>query len=998
MLRPGLFAILGLTCACAVAAQDLGSVTVQAFAVPVEQIRVADLDPTNFENAPILLTITVLNDDQPRPLVLEVDVFAGRYGLLGTARTDLGALAPHAVAVVTNRDADTYDITPAARDLLEETLQAGLLPADTYTYHVRVLQNGLLIADDEADVETTNPATGLEIFGPGTVLDVTDTPEVVANPFPVFQWASNARRFDLAVYEVLETHTSADDVVAARPVFVQRDIEDQLFVYPTYAELLDGVYAWQLTARVQTALGVQLYPSEVYWFRVDQPGGAGREDAGARTQIGQIDVQPAQGTVVPGAVLPFQATVYDAEGEILPLSVQWRVIPASAGEMGATGLFMAGAEAHPAVAVVAEVGDVSGHALVTIETPPSAPPAGPRLTLLTPVDAGVIQQPNPSFTWQAEEVEDAAQQTYRVTVWPAAADGTGAPSAPPLWSRTISGLSLGYPLDAPALSDQQSYVARVGLLDAQGSETLTSPPVTFAMAREPKVDYALFQEWSRALLSGRGDEAVRLTIELQAPGLTTEQAQQLRGAGASVEEVFGVWAQVTVPFARLSEVAALDLARHLLLPAPHHSFGGGPAVRQPPAAPRPNAHLLFGLPAEPSAPPLVMPPLAEVPRVALFEFGFDRAAIERMVQGPAPTFYSFRQDEQIGGGSPAEALHGTATAGALLEVLPQAELHLFNFDTELEFLQALEYAVERLGVRVLSCSVSWMQAYDHYDGSSFFAREVDRLLGDDVVLVTAAGNFGRSHWEATFTDADGDGLHEFAPGVEALRLGLRSGVAYEFLLSWDDWDGIETDLDLDLLDGAGARIYDPYGQPYRSANRQGRGQFERPVEQIRGFISPFPGTQTYLLQIQAAYVRRGRRPHLELYIYPPPVSASPEAIPESSLAGGLATAHSTLPVTAVDFAEGSRGPTNDDRPRPYFAADGIVQVAGTRQQGTSFAAPRVAAAFALTFAARPSWSREQATTYLRQFVPTPGDHDNRYGWGALDLGRLAPSLRGPASR
>ena len=95
-------------------------------------------------------------------------------------------------------------------------------------------------------------------------------------------------------------------------------------------------------------------------------------------------------------------------------------------------------------------------------------------------------------------------------------------------------------------------------------------------------------------------------------------------------------------------------------------------------------------------------------------------------------------------------------------------------------------------------------------------------------------------------------------------------------------------------------------------------------------------------------------------------------------------------VAAAGFVDGSRGPTNDARRRPTLAADGVVRLGTSRFEGTSFATPRVAAAFALVFARHPRWPVERAAALLHEASVPAGDA----GWGTLDFDRLRRALDG----
>jgi hypothetical protein len=1040
-------------------AQQETNVMTTVQTVMLETLRISDIDPISPETAPLVLTITVFNDDVPRDLSVRVNVTGERFGSLGFARKRLGPVAPHAVVTFTNRDFDSYNISMGADPLIDLALERGVLPADVYQFDVEVLdhttlQRGVLVGTGKGFLETSNPGAQFDLLGPGTPFG--QEPELIANPAPLFQWTSEARTFDFALYEVRPGQTSPEDVVTGRPVFSRDELTGNSFTYPNFAEALQPgmTYAWQLHARVLTSGGIERLPSPVYWFAMEAaavpathvadgtqpppsppPIATFEATPGVAPRLARIEIEPQEVTLVPGDLFQFRVTAYDTDGQVVvTFRPIWRLTPGFGGSMDDSGLFIAG-ERPGVVAVQVRQEDVSDFATVYIEAPerpvllseeaedegllpvvdapapvdtaamaradslasppdttgakvsPSDAAEGVQVYLLLPTPDQQVFEPSPTFVWNTAGADSSKVSRYRVSLWRTSLEQNPdvVPAEPPLWQGIVQESTiLPYASETQVLAPSQYYVALVEALDADGEPLARSEPVRFFLSPQGKMGWELLQAWDEAVRQGQVDLSVTLLSELQTATLGNADRQRLLALEVQLEIEDGPWLQFSVPFRRLEEVAALEFIRILDLPAEPLLTDAGEAVSFPEVV------------AEPPEEPAALPASKATVRVAVMEFGFDEAAVRAMVTTQPLRFRSFRTNRQIGGSTPEQARHGAATLRALLDYLPRnTELYLLNFSTELEFRQALRYALDSLGVRVITCSVSWMNAYDHYDGSASLFN-LDSWLGERAVLTTAAGNFARSHWEDPFNDSNGNQRHNFTLQQDYLELRLRNGVPYTFLLSWNDWQAPPRhDFDLSVLDGQGRALrFAQSGKPVRSANRQVAGEYMLPVERIRNFLPPYPGTQPYRLQIESPRLPNGLTPHLELYIYPAPEAALPAPMPGSSLSSGLATARSRsiIPVTATSYAAASQGPTNDNRERPDFAASGTVQLGATRLEGTSFATPRVAAAYALIFSQHPDWTATQATTFLRRFARPGNRQDPQMGWGAIAFDDLIAAL------
>jgi len=340
-----------------------------------------------------------------------------------------------------------------------------------------------------------------------------------------------------------------------------------------------------------------------------------------------------------------------------------------------------------------------------------------------------------------------------------------------------------------------------------------------------------------------------------------------------------------------------------------------------------------------------------------------------------------------------EDVHGTAVAEIVHDMAPDAQLLLARFSTDVEFAQAVDWALQQ-GAQVVNLSAGFpyappagAQAADDIVGQA-----VDRAVQAGVFWANAAGNEAQRHWIGTATDADGDGLMEFAPGVEFNRVRFPYYVisCAAIILKWDEpWQGACTDYELLVF------YYDSFGQLRRlppGNATQDCSPASLPLERV---LVEGP-LLTYDRSLHVAVgVPRGAPPRrLQLLVYPPgrPYIWRPEGsvMPPADRAGVVAVGavHYSRPSTLEDFS--SRGPTWDGRIKPDLVApDGVSTVSDPDPfYGTSAASPHVAGAAALVLQAHPDWTAQQVRQFLEgraRDLGSPGK-DNLYGAGLLQMG------------
>jgi hypothetical protein len=318
-----------------------------------------------------------------------------------------------------------------------------------------------------------------------------------------------------------------------------------------------------------------------------------------------------------------------------------------------------------------------------------------------------------------------------------------------------------------------------------------------------------------------------------------------------------------------------------------------------------------------------------------------------------------------------EWVHGTAVASVVADTAPNATLHLAAVGPSTT---PEEY--ER--------AVSWLQASGAdviVDAGSYFGQPGDGTGGlsriaanttDDVVFVTAAGNYGQRHW-AGVHNASGDASW-VSMGVDEGNLlgnGSISG-RVSVGLQWDEWP-TAADYDLYLM-----RVRTGEDTVVAASKTRQDGD-DDPVERID--VSVPEGY--YYVAIRAVNATGSHE--LELY--------ANQRLNVSTAEGSLTTPGTAPGVLTVGSAENgsvkpysSRGPVGDRLGVDVVAPDSVAATAIAGGEGTSYAAPYVAGVVALLESQYPELTAEQHRTIIRSAATDIGPEgpDVAAGHGRLD--------------
>jgi hypothetical protein len=345
-------------------------------------------------------------------------------------------------------------------------------------------------------------------------------------------------------------------------------------------------------------------------------------------------------------------------------------------------------------------------------------------------------------------------------------------------------------------------------------------------------------------------------------------------------------------------------------------------------------------------------------------------------------------------GTPCDAFdfildqHGNGVAEVVHDMAPDADIYIATVYTVSDLQAAVDYFAAR-GVDIISRSLT--SEYDGPgDGTGPTADVIEDAVSKGMVWFNSAGNastngsFPGQYWRGPWTDSNGNGFLEFAPGDErlALNCNFANGVR------WDDFGSPDpTDYDVYVYDEPGDAL--PF---FTSTDDQVAGA--PPVEM---FIPCNPFDFDYLAIRLRATGDGASGDTLEFMVNQGGLEYSQNAYSASGPASDTASA-GALSVGAIDPALGttiakysSQGPSNDERTKPDISAAACLRTAVFGLycfNGTSAASPVAAGAAALVIESGLATSPADIKSYLLdQATVDRGDAgpDNVYGRGELVL-------------
>lgn len=364
--------------------------------------------------------------------------------------------------------------------------------------------------------------------------------------------------------------------------------------------------------------------------------------------------------------------------------------------------------------------------------------------------------------------------------------------------------------------------------------------------------------------------------------------------------------------------------------------------------------------------------------VAVLDEGFEHLG-EAAAAGEVPNLIG-----SLPGGS---GDHGTMCCEVVADVAPGTAIYPTRTGTFAElqaFAKQLRAGSNPKGVSLVSHSAIWFgMSFGRHSGKACEVTDLVREGG--VAWVNAAGNSsGGSFYRAAFSDSDGDGLHEFLPGVERLFF-QQGGGRIQINLDWDDYDKRTVNLDLELWRQTGADKWELVDQSNLKANK-----YVPPMEQVAVDDAK---AGNYALQVRAG----GKVPQgMRLRIVSVGYGTAPFSVWHNN--GNVydpASCEGVLAVGAIQAGQyttgplegySSYGPTADGRLKPEVMAPTGVSTSRGAFYGTSAACPHAAGALAI-------WTAQTGQT-AESLVPAMQDQaipmgvafpDESYGFGRVTL-------------
>ncbi len=427
------------------------------------------------------------------------------------------------------------------------------------------------------------------------------------------------------------------------------------------------------------------------------------------------------------------------------------------------------------------------------------------------------------------------------------------------------------------------------------------------------------------------------------------QISNLRERGVQIEHVRAGLVQSLVPPSRLEDLAELDFVNYVRQPdyvkqtetSQGTSFIGSTAI---------NSAGFTG----------------QDIKIGIIDLGFDVTNPE--IASNVVEARSFRADGDIATSNPS---HGTAVAEIVTDIVPDADLFLYNIETEVELLMALDYVLQQDKVDIVSMSLAAFNG--PLDGSSTISMAVNDLRNSGILFVTSAGNDAERHWEGQFSDPDSQGFHEFSDEDERIAISAVENEEVEVFLSWDDWPVSNQDYDLFVFDDSDQIV--AVSNTFQNPN---------PPREFVTFIADYTGT--YNIGI----MKYNATEDVEFDLF------ASNAFDEYNVPSGSivipADAEGAFTVGAVFWGTGqlevfsSRGPTTDGRIKPDISGpDGVTTSALNPFFGTSSAAPHVAGAAALVKDVYSDANADTIQLLLEENTMNNHSKTNDDGTGAVDL-------------
>ncbi|MGZ8782416.1 MAG: hypothetical protein ACXWZB_02845, partial [Gaiellaceae bacterium] len=358
------------------------------------------------------------------------------------------------------------------------------------------------------------------------------------------------------------------------------------------------------------------------------------------------------------------------------------------------------------------------------------------------------------------------------------------------WGGVRGELRVGFRMLALCASIAACATSTAGArVDADGAEQRALRPPA-GIDKHPRLDSQLLAvvaadqaagpaaalQAARARALGTSGDMVQLVIR----GALADVRAAVETQGGSVHGTAGTLTEALVPAGRLAELSAQRGVEYI----------------RPPSALIPLGTDSQGVASTAASAWHTKGATGSGAKIAVIDIGFEGLAA-RQAAGELPATATSVDFCSVPMGAPER--HGAAAAEIVHETAPGAQLFLICIETEVDLANAAAY-VKANGITIVNHSIGWYNTA-RGDGTGV-AGTPDAIVADarsnGVLWINSAGNGAQQHWSGPFTDANANGIHEFAGSDETNTVTINAGRTFCGYLKWDSWPTTDQDFDLYL--------------------------------------------------------------------------------------------------------------------------------------------------------------------------------------------------------